>query len=562
MTSRPGRQAILEQLVADGFTHMFGNPGTVEQGFLDALAGFPQIKYVLALQESVAVLMGDGYARATGKPALVQLHSSPGLGNAIGALYQAKRGHSPLVVIAGDAGVKYLPMDAQMAADLVAMAAPVTKYATMITDPASVLRVLRRAIKVAITPPMGPVYVCLPQDVLDAACDEAVVPTSAPVSRVVPDAGDIATMAAGLAGATTPLILAGNGVAASGAQAELARLAELLGAEVWEADNGEWLMPHDHPLFQGATGHMFGGASLPVLQRADAVLVVGTYVLPEVYPELGPVFRDDVPVYHIDLDAWEIAKNHPVTLGVLADPKRSLAALATRLETIMGPEERQGAARRTQRLGTAKAARLAAERAQDEAAAGQMPLRFATFMRALAKALPEDAIIFDEALTSSPPIARWRPARQPGLHYQTRGGSLGVGIPGAMGIALAHPERVVVGFTGDGGCMYTVQALWSAVRHGIKAKFVVCNNGAYRLLQNNIGTWWQEQDIAPHTFPQCFDLSSPPLRFDEMARSMGVPALRIDSPDEVEAAVRDMLAYDGPFLLDVVVARPESPVAK
>ena len=145
------------------------------------------MKYILTLQESVAVLTADGFARATKKPTLVQLHSTPGVGNGIGALYQAKRGHSPLVVIGGDAGVKYMGMDAQMAGDLVAFAEPVTKWSTMVTDPSSLLRVLRRAIKIASTPPMGPVYVCLPQDMLDAVVVEEVRPTSFPSTRVVPE---------------------------------------------------------------------------------------------------------------------------------------------------------------------------------------------------------------------------------------------------------------------------------------------------------------------------------------------------------------------------------------
>ena len=155
MTDRTGRSTIIEQFLADGMNHMFGNPGTVEQGFLDDLSKYPEMKYILTLQETIAVMAGDGYARATQKPTVVQLHSSPGIGNAVGAVYQAKRGHSPLVIIGGDSGIKYMNMDAQMANDLVGMMAPVTKYATMVLHPASLLRTLRRAIKIAATPPMG-----------------------------------------------------------------------------------------------------------------------------------------------------------------------------------------------------------------------------------------------------------------------------------------------------------------------------------------------------------------------------------------------------------------------
>src|SRR6516225_1800300 len=156
MAGKTGRFAIIEQLLADDIHYMFGNPGTVEQGFLDVLSNYPDLQYILTLQETVAVAIADGYARATKKPAVVQLHSGVGLGNGIGMLYQARRGHAPLVVISGEAGVRYDAMDAQMAADLVSMVRPVTKWASRVTDPASTLRLLRRAVKIAATPPCGP----------------------------------------------------------------------------------------------------------------------------------------------------------------------------------------------------------------------------------------------------------------------------------------------------------------------------------------------------------------------------------------------------------------------
>src|SRR5947207_7065974 len=218
--TKTGRYAILEQFVADGVSHIFGNPGTVEQGFLDALGDFPSLRYILTLQESVAIMAADGYARAAKRPAIAQIHSSPGLGNAIGAIYQAQRGHAPIVVIGGDAGIKYQAMDAQMAADLVSMARPVTKWSTMVQHPSSLLRVLRRAYKIAATPPMGPVYVCLPQDVLDAPAEEEARPASLPVTRAAPDDALVADAAARLARARRPVIVLGDGVAIPAAQAE------------------------------------------------------------------------------------------------------------------------------------------------------------------------------------------------------------------------------------------------------------------------------------------------------------------------------------------------------
>jgi benzoylformate decarboxylase len=550
---KTGRHAILEQFRADGLKYIFGNPGTVEQGFLDALWDFPDLQYVLTLQETVAVMMADGYARATLRPAVVQLHSSPGLGNAIGALYQAYRGHAPLVVIGGDAGVKYQSMDSQMGADLVAMARPVTKLSTMVVHPASTLRVLRRAIKIAATPPMGPVYVCLPQDVLDAAAVEPVRPTSIPSTRVVPDDSLVEQAARLLVAAKRPMIFIGNGVAWSGAQQELERVAQLVGAEVWEADGGELNMRHEHPLYQGSLGHMFAEHSRPITTKGDVNLIVGTYMLPEVFPALDDVFAAEAKVVHIDLNAFEIAKNHPVSLGLVSDPKLTLAHLAVQLERLQDDHGRTRSSQRADAIAATRRAAAANAFDQDAAVRNHEPLHFARFMEEFRKHVPSDCIVFDEALTNSPALTRYLPPTKPGHFFQTRGGSLGVGIPGAIGAKLARPDKAVFGFTGDGGAMYTIQALWTAARHNVDAKFVVCNNRSYRLLQLNISEYWKEQRIAPHEFPVSFDLSKPQIQFDVMAKSMGVPAARIERLDQIEPAIQQALTTPGPFLLDVVL---------
>jgi benzoylformate decarboxylase len=548
-----GHHAILKQFLADGMQYMFGNPGTVEQGFLDALSDFPEFHYILTLQESVAVLIADGYARATRRPTLVQIHSSPGLGNAVGALYQAYRGHAPLVVIGGDAGIRYQAMDAQMAADLVGMARPVTKWATMVQDPHSLLRILRRAIKLAATPPMGPVYVCLPQDVLDAPATEAVFPACIPSVQSTPPVSLLQAPATVLAAATHPVIYAGDGVAYAGAQEELARIAELTGARVYDADAGEVNMSHAHPLYQGSTGHMFGSQSLPITRQGDVNLICSTYMLPEVFPELGEIFAEGSVAIHIDQHAYEIAKNHRVDFGFVADPKLTLAALADAVEAVATPQQRAAARERTAQIGAEHARRREEELARDRAQRDDVPLHMSRFVEELSKVLPTDAVIFDEALTNSPPISRYLQPHQAGRYFLTRGGSLGVGFPGAIGAKVANPQRTVIGFSGDGGAMYTIQALWTAARHGLDVKFVVCNNGSYRLLQLNVLAYWQERGIDPHPYPLSFDLSRPVLRFADLARSMGVPGVRVEKPDEIGPAIARMLGEPGPFLIDLVL---------
>ncbi|MCC9312247.1 thiamine pyrophosphate-binding protein [Kitasatospora sp. RB6PN24] len=553
--SRPARVAIHEQFRADGVQYMFGNPGTVEQGFLDELRDFPDLQYVLALQEAVVVGIADGYARATRKPTLLQLHSGVGLGNGIGMLYQAMRGHAPLVCIVGESGLAYDSMDAQMAADLVGMAKPVTKWATRVVDPQSTLRVLRRAFKVAGTPPYGPVLVVLPADVMDQETTEDAVPTSYLTTTSAPDAASVEQAAALLAPARHPLILAGDGVHFAGAQAELAEFAEAWGATVWGADWAEVNLPASHPLFGGQLGHMFGEASAKVINPADGVLIVGTYTLNEVYPLLDGVFSPDAKVVHVDLDSGAIAKNFPVDLGLLADPKATLPRLTEALRRRQTGEQKSDAAAR---LGRATQQRKIAEvekAALDIAGVGRDPLSAELFGWELAKHLPADAVLFDEALTSSPGLFRHLPADVPGQWHQTRGGSLGVGIPGAIGAKLAHPEREVIGFTGDGGSMYTVQALWTAARYGIGAKFVICNNGRYKLLDLNIEEYWKTVNIEHHEFPGPFDLDHPAIDFVKLAESLAVPAIRVEKPEQVAPAITRMLANTGPFLIDLVIGR-------
>jgi benzoylformate decarboxylase len=564
-----GHDKVLEQLRADGVRYMFGNPGSSEEGLLDALSRFPDIQYILGLQEAAIACLADGYAQATQRPAIVQLHAGVGLGSALGSLYHAYRRHTPMVVIAGEAGVAYDALEAHMAVDLVAMARPVTKYAARAIHPGSVLRLLRRCIKIAATPPCGPVFLALPQDVLDAPNEEPVVPTLIPETRVAPEPALIARAAEMLAGAKNPVILMGDGVSQSGAHAELARLAGVLGAGVWGAMASELIMPWTHPLYGGLTGHMFGHASAGIVRDADAVVICGTYVFPDVFPLLASPFREGAKVIHIDLDSHAIAKNHPITLGLVSDPKLTLRHLADALTDGMAPEQKSAAAARAERIASEKEHRIAQEKQGDESRyeqlrlAAQKPARTPSslyrFAQELANALPKDAIIFDESLTHFPDLLRWLPPSVPGSFFQTPGGTLGVGIPGAVGVKLAHPDRTVIGFTGDGGAMYTYQALWTAAHYRIGAKFVVCNNGSYRLLKMNLVDYWRQQGLRPDQFPAdfppAFDILDPNLDFVGLARSLGVPGVRLGYDEEITPAVRAMLDHDGPYLIDLDLSR-------
>jgi len=245
---------------------------------------------------------------------------------------------------------------------------------------------------------------------------------------------------------------------------------------------------------------------------------------------------------HVDLDAYEIAKNFPVELGVVADPKLTLGALSAELRAR---ESHARPGRFADGSQPSPVSTPAAESVPDTV--------LDRFAYALASQAPEDLAVFDEALTASGPLLKSLPPRQAGRFFQTRGGSLGVGVPGALGVKLARPELPVVGFTGDGGSMYTIQALWTAARYGIGAKFVICNNHRYRLLDLNIEQYWRQQGIFAHQHPAAFDLSFPDIGFSDLARSMSVEGERVEKVDEVEAAVGRMLEHDGPYLVDLVI---------
>jgi len=299
---------------------------------------------------------------------------------------------------------------------------------------------------------------------------------------------------------------------------------------------------------------MIGSSSRRGVEDAGVVVGCGTYVFPEVFPLLENPFRPDAKVVHIDLDAHAIAKNHPVTLGLVSDPRLTLRRLADNLTDRMTPSQRDAATARAEQLAAAAARSRSAAKENDARLRGEVPLRMSAFAETLAQRLPPQSVVFDERLTYYPELMRYLAPSAPGQLFQTPGGTLGVGLPGAIGAKLALPDRTVVGLTGDGGAMYSYQALWTAAHYGIAAKLVVCNNRSYRLLKQNLVVYRQEQGgHRTGAFPSSFDVDEPGLDFVALARGLGVPGLRVSEPKEVEGGVDALLDHDGPFLLEVML---------
>src|SRR5579864_4188978 len=219
-----GKRALMEQLIADGVHHIFGNPGTTEQGFMDILQDYPQVEFMLALHEGVAMSMADTYARITRKPAFVEVHIAPGLGNALGMMHNARIGKTPMVIYAGQSPSSVLLQEPHLSGPLVDMARPIAKWAVQVEHAHDVPRALRRAFKIAAEPPQGPVFLALPMDVLDNEAEVEIAPTTYVNWRSRPSAEGLKQLADILLDARSPMLMVGDSINLAHAQAEVAKV--------------------------------------------------------------------------------------------------------------------------------------------------------------------------------------------------------------------------------------------------------------------------------------------------------------------------------------------------
>lgn len=555
MPRMTGKRALMEQLTADGVRHVFGNPGTTEQGFLDVLQDYPHIEFILALHEGVAVAMADAYARATRRPAFVELHTGPGLGNGLGMIFNAAVGKTPMVVYAGHSPSATVLQEPLLSGPLVEMARPLCKWAAEIHHAHDVPRALRRAFKTAMEPPCGPVFLSLPLDTLDAEAEMEIVPTTYTNWRGGADPAAIAEAAALLLAAAHPMVMVGDGIALADAQAEAAAVAELLGAPIFECYASEFNVSARHPLYVGAVSFVSPGPLRAMLSSGDALLAAGAPLFRLIFPDaeqspLAPGTR----VVQLDVDGWELGKNITPALALRADPRGALAQLAEEIRRQRTPAQAQAAAARAAAIGERTAAARA--RYQEGARRGwdAVPISAPRLMHELRQALPDDAAVFAEAITNAPHLAAAMAPTEPGRTMRPRGGGIGPGLPGTLGLALARPERKVVGVCSDGAAMYSITALWTAAHHRIPATFVMLNNAAYRILKLNMIEY-----LGPEARGRRFigmDLTDPELRFDRMAEAMGVPGRRVERPEDLAPALKDALAQPGPTLVDVVMESP------
>jgi benzoylformate decarboxylase len=529
-----GATAFVDALVAAGTRWVFGNPGTTEQAFLDALGGRTDIELVVALHEAVAVGAAEGWARVTGRPGVVQLHTRGGLGNAMGMLSNADTGRTPLVAYVGGAGRVGAHTEPALGGDLVAMAAPVSRWAWEVRSAAEIPTVVARAFKVATTPPFGPVVLAVPNDVMDESCDAPVVAPSWVDARVVPRPDVLAGIAERLSAAASPAVVIGDGIRTPAAGAAAARLAAALGAPIHAAYLTQAVLPTGDPLDAGELPLFDVRAAAARLAEHDLLLAVGADLVRSVFPRPGAPLPGQ-EVIHLGSDPWELGKNQPAT-AVLGDEEEVLLALAGLLDGRPA-----WAARRL-----AVVERLAAAAPTTPPPSGRLDADAA--LRALAAVLPDDAVLVDESVSAMPAVARLLP-RRPGRWFRSRGGALGAGMSMAVGAAVADAGPVVA-LVGDGSAMYTVTSMWTAARRRLPVTWVVLDNGGYRILEANTRAW--RGAGAPDRPFVGTTLGDPSIDVAAVAAGFGVASWRVERPEQLEDAMTGALGRQ-PSLVHVVL---------
>ena len=555
MPRMTGKRALLEQLIADGVRHIFGNPGTTEQGFMDALQDHPELEFVLALHEGVAISMADAYARITRRPAFVEVHIAPGLGNALGMMHNAAVGKTPLVIYAGQSPGRALLQEPHLSGPLVDMARPVCKWSAQIDHAHDVPRAVRRAFKVAMEPPQGPVFLALPMDTLDEEAEVEIRPTTYTNWRGRVDAAAMGDVAALLLGAQRPLMMLGDSVALADAQPEAIALAELAGLPIFECYASEFNVPSSHPLYLGSVNFVSPGPVRATLEGCDVLLVVGAPLFQLIFPDAD---RSPIPsgttVVQIDVNPWEIGKNVTPDLAFLADPRAALAELAEQIRRRRTPEQVRVAAARAEAVAEGTRAARARYWEQAKKSWDAVPISASRLMHELRQVLPENFLIFSEAITNSAHLSAAVEVTEPARIVRVRGGGIGPGLPGSLGAQLARPDRKVVGVCSDGAAMYSISALWTAAHHRIPVTYVMLNNAAYRILKLNMVEYLGAAARARRFVGM--DLTDPALRFDRMADAMGVPGWRVERPEDLTTALRAAIAHEGPALVDVAIESP------
>jgi benzoylformate decarboxylase len=547
-------QAYLEVAAAHDVEYVFGLPGTSGQEFIGTIADQEKIRFILALHETCVVSMADGHARVTGRPQLAQVSTLPGSCNAVGALYDAYRDRSPVIVTSTNVDTRIAGRDSHTEGkDLVEMTKQFTKWSAEVHRADRIPEFLNRAFKVAATPPTGPVYLALPSNLLGEpiSVENPIAERSRVSARIGADLEAVQEAAKLIAAAKRPVIVAGSAIAKSGATEELIKFAEIVGAPVVMEPRYSFLsFPTDHPQsFQIAERQP--SFNLPVWGEPDLLLAIGCRLIREYRYLPEPVIKPETRSIHIEEDPWEIGKVFPVDVGMIADPRSALRALLD-----IYPRVNADTNGRNERLELIKKAQqqIKAEReAKTRQGWEATPINTARLVQTMDRLIEKNALIVNESPTSKDILmANFHFSTGRSYFSNSSGGYLGWGLGAAIGAKLASPARRVVACLGDGCAMFGLQGLWTLAKYRVPLTVIVFNNRAYMAVKNQFRGSEERVRIAAEMGAE---ITGPDLNFARLAETFGIYGQRVEQPNAIEPALKRALEQNGPALIDVVIAQ-------
>ena len=543
-----GKQAILETLKAEGIKYIFGNPGTSEGPFIDMLGDYPEFKYILALQESVAVGMGESYARATGNTSFVSLHVDSGLANGIALMLDALNSGTPMVVTSANYDSRKI---SETKTDLAEMVRPVTKWAVELDIPDQIPSVLRRAFVEANSHPKGPVYVGFTSNAMEGMAEMNILPSTKAFDAVSPDPIGIHKASNLLLNAKNPVLMVGDRVSDDDGLESAVQLAELVGLPVFQNRGGEVSFPTTHPQYMGLHS-LRVKKDRESLQEFDVILAVGMDTFDELFYWGDVILSESQRLIHIDPIPGRVGRSEPTDVGIIANCKKALDQI---IEDIKPKLDYKLAESRTKQvIDDAKETRLSYETSVENGW-NTSPMSPARMMFELSNSVPENAIIIDDAVSNRGALRHYFHGKSRGDIRGVRGQSIGGGIGATMGTQCANPDRPVFGIIGDGSAMMTIQGLWTAANDKIPCIFIICNNGMYRVLKVNFNVYQEEileqketagENLLYSNFDTPFDIS-------EIAKGMGLDSERVEKPEDIKGAVDKALATGRPSVIDIVI---------
>jgi benzoylformate decarboxylase len=543
-----GRSAFLELLKDEGVTHLFGNPGTTELPIMYALEDHPELTYVMAMQESVVVSIADGFSRASGQLVAANVHVAPGLGNAMGALFNAKFTGTPMILTAGQQEQGHGLMEPMLYDPLVRIAEPLVKWAIEVTRLEDLPRIVRRAAKIARTPPTGPVFISLPGDILNAEADIDLGARTVVNTCVRPSDSSLMMLAQRILAAKRPVLIVGDELVKSDALTEAAQFADALGCPVYQqtVPYGAHFLS-EHPCFMGPLSRNQPNVR-QVLSAHDLVIVFGADPLRmSVHHEIEPL-PPGMPIVQVGLVDWDMGKNFAAEIAIKADVRETFLALTPLLRSLGGDSLQSLASQRIEAISRDNwSTRRSALIKTISLKANQSPIDPDWLLLQIIDVLPKNAIFVEESLTAARHVPALLPYRDRFGFYGLASGGIGWGLPGAVGASIANPDRPVVCFTGDGSAMYSIQALWTAAHHQLPLTVVLINNGGYRIIKQRLLSFHNSRQFVG------MDFADPSIDFSALAKSMGVESVRVTDGKLLRETLQSAFARPGTKLIEVMV---------